>query len=235
MSTEKIKLLLTEDDPNLGSLLKDYLDAKGFQTALATNGKEGYSLFSKEKYDLCILDVMMPVMDGFTLAKEIRKSDKNIPIVFLTAKSMKEDTIEGFQAGADDYITKPFSMEELLLRLQAILRRTKGQNGTKPDKTNFTIGNYKFEHLRQILSINGKEQKLTTREADLLKMLSMHENEVLDRNFALKTLWNDDSYFNARSMDVYITKLRKYLKEDSRVEILNIHGKGFRLLVNKSL
>ncbi len=235
MSEEKIKLLLTEDDPNLGSLLKDYLEAKGFQTSLATNGKEGYSLFSKEKYDLCILDVMMPVMDGFTLAKEIRKSDKNIPIVFLTAKSMKEDTIEGFEAGADDYITKPFSMEELLLRIQAILRRTKGQNGKKPDKTDFTIGNFKFEHLRQILTINGKEYKLTTREADLLKMLCMHENEVLDRNFALKTLWNDDSYFNARSMDVYITKLRKFLKEDSRVEILNIHGKGFRLLVNKSI
>ena len=235
MSTEKIKLLLAEDDANLGSLLKDYLEAKGFQTSLATNGKEGYAQFSKEKFDLCILDVMMPVMDGITLAKEIRKSDKNIPIVFLTAKSMKENTIEGFEAGADDYITKPFSMEELLLRLQAILRRTKGQNGKKPDKTDFTVGNFKFEHLRQILTINGKEVKLTTREADLLKMLCMHENEVLDRNFALKTLWNDDSYFNARSMDVYITKLRKYLKEDSRVEILNIHGKGFRLLVNKAI
>ena len=235
MIMEKTNILLAEDDPNLGSLLKDYLDAKGFSTSLATNGKEGYQHFSKEKYDMCILDVMMPVMDGFTLAKEIRKSDKDIPIVFLTAKSMKEDTIEGFHAGADDYITKPFSMEELLLRMQAILRRTKDGANSKPEKTNFVIGKFKFDHLRQMLEINGKENKLTTREADLLKLLCMHENQVLDRNLALKTLWNDDSYFNARSMDVYITKLRKYLKEDPGVEILNIHGKGFRLLVNKSI
>lgn len=235
MNAEKNHLLLVEDDPNLGSLLKDYLDAKGYSSKLAANGKEGYKEFSKEKFDLCILDVMMPVMDGITLAKEIRKSDKNIPIVFLTAKSMKEDTIEGFQAGADDYITKPFSMEELLLRIQAILRRTSAQGAPKPEKSQFTIGDFHFDHLRQILTIHDKEHKLTTREADLLKLLCMHENEVLDRNFALKTLWNDDSYFNARSMDVYITKLRKYLKEDPRVEILNIHGKGFRLLVNKSI
>ncbi|MCC7302662.1 MAG: response regulator transcription factor [Bacteroidia bacterium] len=235
MSANTTRLLLVEDDPNLGSLLKDYLEAKGYESKLASNGKEGYSEFSKEKFDLCILDVMMPVMDGITLAKEIRKSDKNIPIVFLTAKSMKEDTIEGFRAGADDYITKPFSMDELMMRIQAILRRTSLQAAPKPEKTQFTVGLFKFDHLRQVLSINGKEQKLTTREADLLKLLCMHENEVLDRNFTLKTLWNDDSYFNARSMDVYITKLRKFLKDDPRVEILNIHGKGFRLLVNKSI
>lgn len=233
MTDSKTKILLVEDDPNLGGLLKDYLEAKGFIVTHAMNGKEGYKEFSSSQFDLCILDIMMPVMDGITLAKEIRKADKKTPIMFLTAKSMKEDTIEGFKAGADDYLTKPFSMEELLLRIEAILRRTKGDNEDKASKEIFTIGKYTFDHLRQILGAEGKEVKLTSREADLLQLLCLNQNGVLDRNFALKTLWNDDSYFNARSMDVYITKLRKYLKDDPNVEILNIHGKGFRLLVNK--
>lgn len=232
MQDEKVKVLLVEDDTNLGNLLSEYLEAKGYATKLATNGREGFELFTKHKYDICLLDVMMPVKDGFTLAKEIRATDKNIPIVFLTAKSMKEDTIEGFHAGADDYITKPFSMEELLLRMKAILRRAKSPGLKDAEQNEFTIGQYKFNYTQQQLEINGKPQKLTTKEADLLKLLCLHSNDVLDRNFALNAIWHDDNYFNSRSMDVYIAKLRKYLKDDPKVEILNIHGKGFRLLVN---
>ena len=232
MQDEKVKVLLVEDDTNLGNLLSEYLEAKGYATKLATNGREGFELFTKHKYDICLLDVMMPVKDGFTLAKEIRATDKNIPIVFLTAKSMKEDTIEGFHAGADDYITKPFSMEELLLRMKAILRRVKSPGLKDQEQNEFTIGKYRFNYTQQQLEINGKPQKLTTKEADLLKLLCLHSNDVLDRNFALNAIWHDDNYFNSRSMDVYIAKLRKYLKDDPKVEILNIHGKGFRLLVN---
>jgi two-component system, OmpR family, response regulator len=230
MQDEKIRVLLVEDDTNLGNLLREYLDAKGYQTKLATNGKEGFDLFNKSKYDICLLDVMMPVKDGFTLAKEIRATDKNVPIVFLTAKSMKEDTIEGFHAGADDYITKPFSMEELLLRMKAILRRAKSPALKDPGQDEFKIGKYRFHHNLQQLEINGKQQKLTTKESELLKLLCLHSNDVLDRNFALNAIWKDDNYFNSRSMDVYIAKLRKYLKDDPKVEILNIHGKGFKLL-----
>jgi DNA-binding response OmpR family regulator len=178
---------------------------------------------------------MMPVMDGFTLAREVRKLDAETPIVFLTAKSMKEDTIEGFNAGGDDYLTKPFSMEELLLRLKAILRRTKNQTLTNSDQNNFSIGEYKFDFNLQKLEVNGKAQKLTTREAELLKLLCINVNDVLDRTFALKSIWHDDNYFNGRSMDVYIAKLRKYLKEDSNLEIVNVHGKGFKLLVKNKL
>jgi DNA-binding response OmpR family regulator len=231
MSEEKVKVLLAEDDPNLGTLLKEYLDAKGYQTSLAANGKEAWDLFRKNKYDICLLDVMMPVKDGFTLAKEVRVLDVNIPIVFLTAKSMKEDAIEGFTVGGDDYITKPFSMEELLLRLKAILRRTRSQNLAHSSQTEFTVGSYKFEYNRQVLERNGKPEKLTSKEADLLRLLCLNSNDVLDRSFALTTIWKDDSYFNSRSMDVYIAKLRKYLKDDPSVEILNIHGKGFKLLI----
>jgi two-component system, OmpR family, response regulator len=232
MSEEKVNILLAEDDNNLGRLLKEYLEAKGYNVGLASNGKEGFELFKKEKYDLCLLDVMMPVKDGFTLAKEIRAMNPDIPIVFLTAKSMKEDAIEGFNAGADDYITKPFSMEELLLRLKAILRRTKNQSIASNEQQEFNIGKYHFNHTSQTLSINGNTQKLTSKESDLLKLLCINTNNILDRTFALNSIWHDDSYFNSRSMDVYIAKLRKYLKEDPKVEILNIHGKGFKLLVN---
>lgn len=231
MQDEKIKVLLVEDDPNLGNLLQEYLDAKGYSTVLAINGKLGFSAFSKDKFNICILDVMMPVKDGFTLAKEIRAVDKTIPIVFLTAKSMKEDAIEGFSIGADDYITKPFSMEELLLRIKAILRRTENETTKKTDVSEFKIGNYKFDYKHQRLEINGIQQKLTTKEAELLKLLCQNMNEVLDRNFALRLIWNDDNYFNGRSMDVYIAKIRKYLKEDPSVELINVHGKGFKLLL----
>lgn len=227
---EKPKVLLVEDDKNLGNILLEYLDAKGYVTSLAVNGKQGYDLFSKTKYDICLLDVMMPVKDGFTLAREIRAVDKNIPIVFLTAKSMKEDTIEGFNAGADDYIAKPFSMEELLLRMTAILRRTQNQTLKNSEQTEFKIGAYKFDYKHQTLDFKGKKQNLTTKESDLLKLLCINSNDVLDRNFALNTIWQDDDYFKGRSMDVYIAKLRKYLKEDPTIEILNVHGKGFKLI-----
>jgi DNA-binding response OmpR family regulator len=231
MTEEKIKVLLAEDDRNLGSLLKEYLDAKGYTTTLAANGKEALDLFRRAKFDICLLDVMMPVKDGFTLAREVRALDAAIPVVFLTAKSMKEDAIEGFTVGADDYITKPFSMEELLLRLKAILRRTRTQNVANSTQHEFTVGSYKFDYNRQILEHNGKPEKLTSKEADLLRLLCLNSNDVLDRSFALNTIWKDDSYFNSRSMDVYIAKLRKYLKDDASVEILNIHGKGFKLLI----
>jgi two-component system OmpR family response regulator len=230
---EKIKILLVEDDPNLGNLLKEYLEDKGFSAILAVDGKQGYDQFSKDKFSICILDVMMPVKDGYTLAKEIRAIDSNIPIVFLTAKSMKEDAIEGFTVGADDYITKPFSMEELLLRIKAILRRSENKSSKTTDQTEFKIGKYTFDYKRQILEKDGIQQKLTTKEAELLKLLCINENEVLDRNFALKTVWNDDNYFTGRSMDVYIAKLRKYLKDDPSIELVNVHGKGFKFLTGK--
>jgi DNA-binding response OmpR family regulator len=230
MSKEKISILLAEDDRNLGNLLKEYLEAKGYETKLATNGKEAFDYFNKGNFDLCLLDVMMPVKDGFTLAREIRLVNKNIPIVFLTAKSMKEDTIEGFTAGADDYITKPFSMEELLLRISAILRRVKNQTLKQSEQNEFKIGKFKFNHQDRTLELQGKIISLTTKEADLLKLLCLNSNDVLDRNFALRTVWQNDSYFSARSMDVYIARLRKYLKDDPNVEILNIHGRGFKLI-----
>jgi DNA-binding response OmpR family regulator len=231
----KPRVLLVEDDPNLGNLLLEYLQAKEYDTTLATNGKEGLTQFKNNVFDVCIFDVMMPVMDGFTLAREVRKLDAETPIVFLTAKSMKEDTIEGFNAGGDDYLTKPFSMEELLLRLKAILRRTKNQTLTNSDQNNFEVGDYKFDFNLQKLEVGGKAQKLTTREAELLKLLCINVNDVLDRTFALKSIWHDDNYFNGRSMDVYIAKLRKYLREDPNLEIVNVHGKGFKLLVKNTL
>lgn len=230
MSEKAIRLLLAEDDENLGSLLKEYLQAKSFMTDWTTNGEQAFEHFKKNRYDILILDIMMPLKDGFTLAKEIRLINRDIPIVFLTAKSMKEDVLEGFSIGADDYITKPFSMEELLYRLEAILRRTRG-SGSKSQPSIYTIGRYKFDTNKQLLSLGDRTQKLTTKESELLKLLCNNVNEVLERNFALKTIWIDDNYFNARSMDVYITKLRKYLKEDPSIQILNIHGKGYKLIV----
>ncbi|QQS49930.1 MAG: response regulator transcription factor [Bacteroidota bacterium] len=225
---EKISLLLAEDDENLGSLLREYLIAKGYDANLFVNGEKAYKSFIKEHYDLCIFDIMMPVKDGITLAREVRLLNSTIPILFLTAKSQKEDILSGFQAGADDYITKPFSMEELVYRIEAILRRTHFQPTSQME---FAIGEFLFYSDKQVLSHNGVEQKLTTKESDLLKLLCINKNAILERNFALKTIWVDDNYFNARSMDVYITKLRKYLKSDPSVEIMNIHGKGFKLIV----
>lgn len=232
MSTEKIKILLAEDDPNLGLLLEEYLQAKDYAVTLAVNGKEAFDMFCKHSYDLCLLDVMMPLKDGFALAKEIRVSNKQVPIIFLTAKSMKEDTIEGFNAGGDDYMTKPFSTEELLARIQAVLRRSMKSIAMENTQTEFTIGKYKFNTETQLLKGGTEDIKLTTKEGQLLRLLAINQNDILDRSFALKTIWHDDNYFNSRSMDVYITKLRKYLKQDPKVEIVNVHGKGFKLLVN---
>lgn len=225
---EKLKLFLCEDDENLGMLLREYLQAKGYDTDLYTDGEVGYKGFIKEKYDLCILDVMMPKKDGITLVKEIRVINTDIPIIFLTAKNMKEDILEGFKAGADDYITKPFSMEELVLRIEAIFRRVKGKRSKEQQIYQFS--NMTFDTQKQILTINGESAKLTTKEAELLALLCAHANDILERNHALKQIWVDDNYFNARSMDVYITKLRKLLKPDPRIEIINIHGKGYKLI-----
>ncbi len=230
MENNNIKVLLAEDDKNLGSILKNYLEAKGYSAQLCINGQEAYNLFMREAFDFCIFDVMMPVKDGFTLAAEIRNINQDIPILFLTAKSLQEDRLKGFQIGADDYLAKPFSMEELLARMEAILRRT--QDTKKNIDDIFHLGNYKFDYRRQILSIENHEQKLTSKEAELLKLLSENENKVLDRGVALKKIWKDDSYFNARSMDVYIVKLRKYLKKDPTVELINVHGVGFKLVSN---
>jgi DNA-binding response OmpR family regulator len=231
---ELMKILLAEDDPNLGLIIREYLDAKGFQTQLCANGEDALKHFTKEKWNICIFDVMMPQMDGFTLAREIRKLNTDIPIVFLTAKSMKEDTIEGFKAGADDYITKPFSMEELLLRIKAILKRTEKSAGDTPVQE-FRIGQYQFKPMLQQLIHGEQVQKLTSREADLLRLLCINMNDTLERNFALRAIWSDDNYFNARSMDVYIARLRKYLTADENIEILNVHGKGFKLLDKTSV
>lgn len=224
------RILVVEDDPNLGQILSEYLQLKGFVTTLCTDGEKGFEKFKTEKYDFCILDVMMPKKDGFTLAKEIREIDKTIPVIFLTAKSMKEDTIEGLKIGADDYLTKPFSMEELILRVQAILRRS----GAKSDQSNtvnrFELGGLTFHYDRSLLERPSGDVKLTSRENELLKMLCDHMNQTMERNAALNAIWKDDSYFNARSMDVYIAKLRKYLKEEEQVHILTVHGQGFKLV-----
>lgn len=227
---ENAKILLAEDEPNLGSLLRDYLNAKGFETVLCENGQAAFDTFTQETFDLCLLDVMMPEKDGFTLAKEIRTINKAIPIIFLTAKSLAEDKIEGFNTGADDYLTKPFNMEELLMRIRAVLKRTSISTIEQIEEGAFTLGDYHFDSLKQELTIGNDMRKLTSKESELLRLLCEKANNILDRNYALKAIWQDDSYFNARSMDVYITKLRKYLKEDPRIQILNIHGKGFKLI-----
>lgn len=223
------RILLAEDDESLGSLLNEYLQAKNYQPDWYLNGESAFMAFEKNHYDLCILDVMMPRKDGFTLASEIRMLDSGMPIIFLTAKSMKEDVLEGFQIGADDYITKPFSMEELVFRIEAILRRTKGLQD--PRSSIYELGQYQFDTRKQLLKRGESVQKLTTKETELLRLLANNKNRILERNFALKAIWMDDNYFNARSMDVYITKLRKYLKEDPDVQIINVHGKGYKLIV----
>jgi DNA-binding response OmpR family regulator len=231
MEKAKTRILLAEDDENLGLLLKEYLQVRGYDTDLFKDGEKAFKGFKNSHYDICILDVMMPIKDGFTLAKDIRMINTNMPILFLTAKSMKEDVLEGFTIGADDYMTKPFSIEELLLRIEAILRRTRNDPSTSSQEL-FSIGTYEFDVTKQTLTFGGKSRRLTTKESELLRYLCLNKNAVLDRNFALKTIWIDDSYFNARSMDVYITKLRKYLSEDPSVEIINVRGKGFKLISN---
>ena len=226
----KPRILLCEDDENLGPLLREYLQVKNYEADLFTNGEAGYNAFSRNKYDICVLDVMMPKKDGFSLAQDIRNINQDIPIIFLTAKTLKEDVLKGFKIGADDYISKPFSMEELVFRLDAIMRRTIGKKST--DNSICRIGKFTFNPQKQMLSTEEKTIRLTTKESELLNLLCSHINTVLERNYALKAIWNEDNYFNARSMDVYITKLRKILREDPSIEIINIHGAGYKLIAN---
>ncbi len=231
MEKEKIKILVVEDDENLGNLLSDYLSAKGYSVTLKRDGEEGFKSFIEREYNLCLLDVMMPKKDGFTLAREIRELKGSTPIIFLTAKSMEEDIKEGFKSGADDYITKPFSMEVLQMRIEALMRRVDNLHEDLRRKKEFKIKDYNFFPEKRIIERNGEERKLTSKENELLRLLCMYEGQVVDRNDTLKMVWGDDNYFNSRSMDVYITKLRKLFKEDDDIQIINSHGKGFKLLV----
>ena len=229
------KILLVEDDPNLGLLLQDYLQLKGkFDVVLCTDGEEGLRTFNKQSFDLCILDVMMPKKDGFTLGKDIRKVNGQVPIIFATAKTMLEDKSAAYDLGGDDYITKPFRIEELLLRINAMFKRVanKSNNGDEAEESLFTIGKYNFDYTTQIITNEDQIQKLSTKEAELLRLLCLKKNVVLTREEALLTIWHDDNYFNGRSMDVFLSKLRKYLRGDSQVEIINVHGKGYKLLVS---
>jgi len=231
METINKKILLVEDDPNFGIVLKDYLSMNNFDVTLAKNGMEGFEKFKKDNYDVCILDVMMPYKDGFTLAREIREKNENVPIVFLTAKTMKEDVLKGYKAGADDYLNKPFDSEVLLYKIKAILQRKETEQSPEEDTFEFKIGQFDFNSKLRHLSYKGGEaQKLSPKESKLLKMLAVHKNDLMPRELALTKIWRDDNYFTSRSMDVYIAKLRKYLKLDENVEILNIHGEGFRLI-----
>ncbi len=227
---DNIHVLLAEDDRNLGNILKSYLEAKGYPTRLCVNGEETLDAYRRDRFDFCILDVMMPAKDGFTVAAEIRAMNQEIPILFLTAKSLQEDVLRGFEVGGDDYLTKPFSMEVLLARMQAILRRSGPEPGNE-EQQEFRLGQFVFDHVKQTLVRGEEVHKLTAKEAELLRLLCLKKNQVLDRAEALKKIWGDDSYFNARSMDVYITKLRKYLREEPSVRLLNVHGVGFKLVV----
>ena len=226
-----MNILLAEDDLNLGELLSNFLKSKGYQVDLTRNGKLAFERFNQKKFDFCIFDVMMPEMDGFTLAKEIRELDKKVPILFLTAKAMKEDKLEGFALGADDYLTKPFSMEELLARITAISRRA--DIGEASEEEKYQVGTIAYEPTYRILHLAEGKKKLTTKENQLLHLLVKNKNESLDRQATLRAIWGDDNYFNGRSMDVYIAKIRKLLREDPNIEIMNVHGKGFKLVIKE--
>ena len=234
MEEQKKKILLVEDDPNFGTVLKDYLSMNNYDVVHAKNGMEGFEKFKKDDYDLCILDVMMPYKDGFTLAKEIREKNKEVPIIFLTAKAMKEDVLKGYKVGADDYLNKPFDSEVLLMKIKAIIQRKASDGVSDSKQFEFEIGHFHLNSKLRFLSYKGGEQiKLSPKENELLRLLALHENDLMPRELALTKIWRDDNYFTSRSMDVYIAKLRKYLKVDEHVEILNIHGEGFRLVVNQ--
>ena len=229
MEDKKSKILLCEDDTNLGMVLKNYLELNDFDVTLERDGRLGLAAFQREKFDICLLDVMMPNMDGFTLAEEIRDVDPDIPLFFLSAKTMKDDIIQGYKLGADDYITKPFDSEVLLLKIRAILKRNEEENRVN-DNVEFDLGRYHFNPKLRELKHDDMTQTLSPKENELLKMLAEHKNDLLPRERALKKIWGSDTYFNGRSMDVYIAKLRKYLKDDNTIEIVNIHGNGFRLV-----
>jgi len=230
MVEQQFKILLIEDDPNLGYIIQENLEEHGFQVIRCAEGEEGKLMFFRQKPALCLLDVMLPKKDGFTLASEIREVDQETPIIFLTAKSLKEDRIEGFKLGGDDYITKPFSIEELVLRIYAILKRS--SNFTKSHKPEVhEIGKYKFDHAKQILSLGENNRKLTDKESELLNLLCSHKNSLLERELALNMIWGENNFFNGRSMDVFVSRLRKYLSEDDHIEIVNVHGRGFKLIL----
>ncbi len=229
MEDKKSKILLCEDDTNLGMVLKNYLELNDYDVTLERDGRLGLAAFQREKYDICLLDVMMPNMDGFTLAEEIRDVDPDIPLFFLSAKTMKDDIIQGYKLGADDYITKPFDSEVLLLKIKAILKRNEEENRIS-DNIEFDLGRFHFNPKLRELKHDDMTQTLSPKENELLKMLAEHKNDLLPRERALKKIWGSDTYFNGRSMDVYIAKLRKYLKDDTNIEIVNIHGNGFRLV-----
>ncbi len=229
METAKSKILLCEDDTNLGMVLKNYLELNDYEVTLERDGRLGLAAFQREKFDICLLDVMMPNMDGFTVAEEIRDINPDVPLFFLSAKTMKDDIIQGYKLGADDYITKPFDSEVLMHKIKAILKRNEEMHKEEVN-AEFDLGKYHFNPRLRELVVNGKTQTLSPKENELLKMLCEYKNDLLPRDIALKKIWGSDTYFNGRSMDVYIAKLRKYLKEDEKLEIVNIHGNGFRLV-----
>ena len=237
MASANYKILLVEDDQNFGDVLRSYLEMHDYQVTLATDGVLGLEAFKKQAYDLCIFDVMMPRKDGFTLAKEVREKNAEVPIIFLTAKTMKDDVLQGFKLGADDYISKPFNSEELLLRIQAVLKRLNKAADPRDEQREFKIGQYHFNYPLRILTFNGaakdeeNQWKLSPKEAELLRLFCKYINDVTPRSEALTKIWHEDNYFTARSMDVFVTKLRKYLAKDNTIEIVNIHGNGFQLLV----
>lgn len=227
------KILLVEDDRNFGDVLKSYLEMHDYEVILATDGEDGWHAFNRGEYDLCIFDVMMPKKDGFTLAREVREKNQDVPIIFLTAKTLKEDVVEGFKIGADDYISKPFNSEELLYRVQAILKRSGKKADLDEDIKIFNFGKFSFNYpLRHLVydSDESNTEKLSPKEAHLLRLFCLYKNDVLPRSIALTKIWGEDNYFTARSMDVFVTKLRKYIKRDEDLEIVNIHGNGFRLI-----
>ena len=233
MKNNNKNILLVEDDSNFGTLLNDFLSLHSYNVVLAKNGIEGFEKFKKSNFDLCILDVMLPFKDGFTLAKEIREIDKDVPLFFLTAKIMKDDVLKGYKIGADDYLTKPFDSEILLFKIKSIFKRKKLLNNREPEKNQFDFASFKFDSKLRILQYENENPiKLSPKENELLKMLLSYSNDLMPRELALVKIWNDDNYFTSRSMDVYIAKIRKYLSKDSKIEIENIHGEGFRLLIN---
>ena len=233
MTTNKASILLVEDDQNLGFVIQDALKRKGYAVHLCRDGKEGLKYFNEHPYDLCVLDVMLPHKDGFSLAEDIRMVNALVPIVFLTAKSQTEDRIAGFKAGGDDYLTKPFSHEELILRIEAILRRTQGKEDDPRERDRFELGDYTFDHRNLMLSHPSEERKLTKKEAEVLRLLCLHADQVLPRELVLNMVWGDDTYFLGRSLDVFISRLRKYLKLDPKVQIVNVHGVGFKLVIDR--
>lgn len=232
--SKKANILLVEDDFNLGLVIQDFLNIEGYMVHLCRDGKEGLQKFNKNQYDLCLLDVMLPEKDGFSMAEDIRKVNREVPIIFLTAKSLPEDKVKGFKVGADDYITKPFDNQEFLMRIEAVLRRTTGTSIVEEEnKGIYTLGGYHFDSINLRLTGYNQEQKLTKREAAILKLLAENKNKVIERSLVLNLIWGDDNYFNGRSLDVFITKLRKYLKDDNKIQISNLHGVGFKFEIQE--